>query len=352
MPDPTTARRAAPGRIVRSAEPPNYELDLARLTTLLTPTDQFYVRCHGTVPDAAADWRLDVGGLVTRPLTLDLAALRALPQAECIATLECAGNRRTLQRPVPGGVQWQEGAVSTARWGGPRLADVLARAGLRPEALHIRLAGADRCASEGGDLAFARSVPRTLAEQDGALLALTMNGVPLPPLHGAPVRLVVPTRYGMDSVKWLRAITAAAEPEPGAFQTADYRLWYGDGGPGDELGPLRVASVIAMPRAGAPLRAGTVRIAGAAWTGTGTIASVEVSTDGGARWRSAHLLGAAVPGAWRLWESEWDARPGEHTLVARACDTAGNRQPDALPPNRKGYANNFVVPVTVGVGPA
>ncbi len=347
----TPGHRTPEGRIVRTETPPNEELDPARLSSFLTPIGQFYVRCHGDVPKAIPEWRLSVGGLVERPLSLSVEELRALPQRELVVTLECAGNRRTMQRPAPDGVPWVEGAVSTARWGGVPLADVLHRAGVRAEAQHVRLIGGDRCATEAGEAPFARSLPVARALAGDVLLALTMNGEPLPAVHGAPVRLVVPTWYAMDSVKWLRQIELSREGEPGPFQAEDYKLWYGDSGAGEEIGPVRVASVIAEPRPPAPIRAGSVRVRGAAWTGTGTIAGVEVSTDGGASWRSARLLREAVRGAWQLWDIEWNAPAGEHTLLARARDTAGNRQPAMLPPNRKGYANNAVVPLRIRVEP-
>lgn len=351
MPHFQPDRRTPEGRIIRTEDPPNQEFDLTRLTDPVTPNDQFYVRCHGDVPATSPAWRVTVLGLVERPLSLSLDELRALPQAEAVVTLECAGNRRTLQRPTPGGVAWQEGAVSTARWRGVRLAEILARAGVHPDARHVRLVGADRCDSDDAEVPFARSIPIERARTGGALLALTMNGEPLPTLHGAPVRAVVPQVYAMDSVKWLRTIELARDPEPGPFQSEDYQLWYGSSPVGEEIGPLRVASVIASPRPPRELRAGRQRIRGAAWTGSGTVVDVQVSTDAGATWRPARLLGEATPGAWVLWETEWTAVPGEHTLLARAMDSAGNRQPDALPPNRKGYANNFVVPVTVRVTP-
>jgi DMSO/TMAO reductase YedYZ molybdopterin-dependent catalytic subunit len=347
----SNARISGPGaRIVRTEDPPNEELDPSRLGSLLTPTEDFYLRCHGAIPGIEpSSWRLGVGGLVERELGLDLDDLARLPQVDAIVTLECAGNRRTLQRPVPGGVPWVEGAVSTARWGGVRLAEVLALAGVGAGAAHVRLRGADRCRTGAGTVPFARSIALPVALEGEALLALRMNGAPLPRAHGAPARLVVPRHYGMDSVKWLTAITLSAEPEEGPFQRDDYRLWYGDGERGEEIGPVRVASAIAHPRPGMVLRSGRIVVRGAAWTGTGTVNAVELSADGGSTWEPARLLGEAVPGAWRLWEYEWEARPGTHTLGARASDTAGHRQPAALPPNRKGYANNFVVPVTVQV---
>jgi DMSO/TMAO reductase YedYZ molybdopterin-dependent catalytic subunit len=351
MPHIPAPRSTAGGRLVRTDNPPNEELDVRTLREWLTPNDQFYVRCHGDVPSPEPAWRVEIRGLVERPTALDLDALHAMPQAEIVATLECAGNRRTLQTPVPGGVPWVEGAVSNARWAGVPFATVLARVGVRPEARYVRLIGGDRCSTGAGDAPFARSIPVDVARRSSALLALSMNAAPLPRIHGAPVRAVVPTHYAMDSVKWLRVIELADAPEPGPFQAEDYKLWFGDDAEGEEIGPVRVASVIAEPRGNRPVRAGAVTIRGAAWTGTGVVSGVDVSTDGGRSWRAAQLVGEAVPGAWQFWEIDWVATPGSHTLLARASDTFGNRQPDALRPNRKGYANNFVVPTPVRVSP-
>src|SRR5579875_9751 len=337
------------GRIVRTVEPINDECDLARVPTLITPNDAFYIRCHGPIPRIDDGWRLSVEGLVQQPLTLSLADLRALPWREIVLTLECAGNRRTLQRPIPPGVPWQTGAVSTARFAGVPLAAVLQLAGVRAEARHIRMEGADRCPTDEGVTPFARSIPIDLALQETTLLALEMNGVPLPPEHGAPLRVVLPGFYAMNAVKWLARLTAHAEPEPGHFQTRDYLLWHGEGDAGDEIGPMRVMAAIASPAAGSRIAAGRVLIRGMAWTGTGVVARVDVSTDGGRSWQEARLTSAAVPGVWRLWEHEWVATPGTHTLLARATDTAGHIQPATVPPNRKGYANNAIVPVTVDV---
>ena len=338
------------GRIVRVAEPQNDEFDLARLAGPITPNEQFYIRSHGPTPhiDPAA-WRLEVGGLVERPLTLTLADLQATPDREEVATLECAGNRRTFQRPVPGGVPWQDGAVSTARWGGVPLAVLLERAGLQPAGKHVLLEGADICPTDSGPQPFARSIPLELARHPETLLALTMNGEPLSAEHGAPTRLAVPRFYAMNSVKWLTRITVQAEPHTGHFQVNDYRLWYGNDDPGEDLGPVRVTAVIAVPRPESTIAAGSTQIKGAAWTGAGIIQQVEGSTVDGASWHAATLQDAAKPGVWRLWEYAWHAPPGEHTLMARATDSEGNTQPEAQPPNRKGYANNFVLRTRVQV---
>lgn len=338
------------GRIVRTVEPQNEEFDFRRLTGSVTPTDLFYVRNHGPVPHLdPVSWRLEIDGLVARPQSFTVEDLRALQEREGVATLECAGNRRTMQSPVPAGVPWSDGAVSTARWGGVPLAVLLEDAGVAAEAGHVLLEGADLCPTEEGPAPFARSIPLELARERETLIALSMNGEPLPPEHGAPARLVVPRHYAMNCVKWLTRVTLQREPHAGHFQTHDYRLWFDQAGEGEEIGPMRVTATIATPRPGAVLSAGRTRILGAAWTGNGIVERVDVSTDGGDSWNEASLDAAAEAGVWRLWSLEWDATLGEHTLMARATDSAGNSQPDSLPPNRKGYANNSVVPIIVRV---
>lgn len=332
------------GRIVRVADPQNEEFDFGRLSGPITPTEQFYIRSHGPTPTLdAADWLLRIDGLVERPASLTLDDLRAMPDREAVATLECAGNRRTFQDPVPGGVPWGDGAVSTARWGGVALAALLSRVGLAAGARHVLLEGADVCPTDSGPQAFARSIPLELALAPETMLALTMNGETLPLEHGFPARVVLPRSYAMNDVKWLTRITLTAEEHGGHFQQSDYRLWFDDADPGREIGPVRVFAAIARPRPDSVIPAGRTTVAGAAWTGSGVISGVEVSTDGGATWHAATLQDAAKEGVWRLWEHVWDATPGEHTLMARATDSAGNVQPATLPPNRKGYANNFVL---------
>jgi DMSO/TMAO reductase YedYZ molybdopterin-dependent catalytic subunit len=336
------------GRIVRVAVPQNEEFDFARLEDVLTPNAEFYIRSHG--PDPLLDvrtWRLEVSGLVDRPLSLAYADLLALAHRETTATLECAGNRRTFQHPVPGGVPWRDGAISTARWGGVPLHVVLQLAGVQPAGRHLLLEGADRCPTDSGPARFARSIPSGVALDHAALIALRMNDEPLPAEHGAPARVVLAGSYAMNSVKWLTRLHVQAEAHDGYFQQNDYRLWYAEDDSGAEIGPMRVMATIAVPRPDSTIAAGQTHVRGAAWTGTGTIVRVEVSTDGGAGWRDAQFSSEAETGVWRLWQLRWQAPPGEHVLMARATDSAGNTQPLSLPPNRKGYANNFVLPVHV-----
>jgi DMSO/TMAO reductase YedYZ molybdopterin-dependent catalytic subunit len=336
------------GRIVRLAEPQNEEFDLGRLSGPITPNEQFYVRSHGPVPAIdPASWRLTVDGLVDQPLSLSLDDLRSMLRRDETATLECAGNRRTFQQPIPPGVPWQDGAVSTALWEGIPLAAVLDRARVSDSARHVLLEGADLCPTDAGPALFARSIPLELARDPGTLLAYSMNGVPLPPEHGAPVRVVVPRYYAMNCVKWVTRITATTVPHTGYFQANDYLLWFSEDDPGREIGPVRVMATIGRPRPGTTLAVGRTTIAGAAWTGTGAIERVEISTDGGQTWSPASLGEPSAPGVWRLWTHEWDVTPGAHTLMARATDSEGNTQPDSLPPNRKGYANNVVLRIPV-----
>lgn len=338
------------GRIVRQVEPRNDEFDFGRLVGLITPNDLFYIRSHGPVPEIdPAGYRLEVTGLVERPLSLSLLDLQAMAQLEEAGTLECAGNRRTFQDPVPGGVPWKDGAVSTAVWRGVSLAAVLRQAGVKSEGKHVLLEGAETCNTDSGPTRFARSVPVEAAMAEDALLTLSMNGEPIPKEHGAPVRAMLPSTYAMNSIKWLTRINVQQQEHDGHFQTKDYRMWYSDDDPGKDIGAVRVVATIAQPRPETSVNAGRVTVRGAAWTGTGTVERVEVSTDGGRTWQPARLTSDATPKVWRLWEYDWDATPGGATLMARATDTVGNTQPDALPPNRKGYANNFPLPVPVRV---
>jgi DMSO/TMAO reductase YedYZ molybdopterin-dependent catalytic subunit len=173
-----------------------------------------------------------------------------------------------------------------------------------------------------------------------------MNGSPLTPAHGAPVRALAPNAYGMDSVKWLVRIRLLDRPFEGHFQTRDYRLFPADAAaaPAKPIGPVRVNSLVAQPGDGAELHHGEpVRVVGYAWSGSGPIRTVEISSDEGRSWTPARLTGPETPFAWRLWEAEWKPeRPGRHALAARAMDATGAAQPDQVEWNAKGYANNRI----------
>jgi DMSO/TMAO reductase YedYZ molybdopterin-dependent catalytic subunit len=340
-----------PSRRPISTAPYNAESDPSALVEPLTAVGAHYVRSNFTVPTLPASaYRLVVDGAVHAPCTLDLATLRALPWVERTVTMECAGNDRLGLQPLPAGEPWGSGAVGTARWGGVRLRDVLARAGGLDDATEVVFTAADAGARHDADgpVPFARSLPRDVAEHPDTLLALTMQGAPLAPEHGAPVRLVVPGWYGMANVKWLVGITAVREPFTGYFQRQRYVY-----DTPDDVAPvmrMRVKASITSPRDGSVVPAGPLTVRGWAWSGDGAITRVEVAVGGGDAWQPAVLGAAADVHAWTPWHCTVPAPDaGRLVLRARAHDASGAVQPDMAPWNRLGYGNNAVRPVVVAV---
>lgn len=337
---------------VLEESPFNAEVSLRQLVEP-RPGGAFYVRNHFEVPDLdPRSWRVAVDGAVEEETSLGLEQLEALPRRSLAVTLECAGNGRTGMDPVPSGTPWNLGAVSTARFTGTPLRALLERVGLEPGAREVLFVGADAGEVAGGRTeAFARSLPRDEALEGDALLAWEMNGRPLPPDHGRPLRLVVPGWYGMASVKWLTRIRALTEPFEGWYQTERY-VYRGEGGTpdGTPVTRMRVRALVATPRDGAEVEGPDVPVRGAAWSGHGDVVGVEVSDDGGESWEPAELgepvsRHAAVP-----WRYRW--RPetgGRHTLMARAADAAGHSQPLEPRWNENGYGNNAVQRVNVRV---
>jgi len=250
-----------PAFLVRAAAPFNGgpPPDL-QIREALTPTPLFFVRNHGNIPaiDPAA-YRLRVGGRVARPLELSLDDLRALPQHTVVAALQCAGNRRQEMlrlRDIPGEVPWHLEAVGNAEWRGPALADLLRLAGVAPDAGHVALTGLDDVERRGAVFGFGGSIPLAKALGSEVILALEMNGEPLAPAHGAPLRLVVPGVIGARSVKWLGEITVQDEPSDNYFQAVAYRLLppdAADGGDRPDVGRhLRQRGHRRAARRGAP----------------------------------------------------------------------------------------------------
>lgn len=327
-------------------DPFNASTPPAALDDDLTPTDLFYVRNHFEVPDVDPDaYELDVGGAVEKDLSLTLDDLRDLPQRTAVVTLECAGNGRRAMEPAPPGTPWDDGAVSTAAWTGPSLAAVLDRAGVQDDAVEVLCTGLDRGQAGGKERPFERSLPLPRARDPDVLLAHTMNGEPLPPDHGAPLRVVVPGWYGMASVKWLDRLTLLDEPFDGWFQTDRYVYRDDDGQVEGPVDRVRVKSLITEPADGATVPAGTVEVAGRAWGGA-DVAEVEVRADDGP-WVRADLGDPVGPHAWRRFVVDLELAPGDHVLASRATDADGDRQPLDVPWNAHGYGNNAVVPVRV-----
>jgi sulfite oxidase len=338
--------------IVHELEPFNAETDRGSLTSSVTATDAFYVRGHGAVPELDPDaWRLRVGGLVERELTLSLETLReAFVRRTLTATLQCAGNRRAgliKVREIPGEAPWGPGATGTATWTGVALADVLALAGSRDGAAHVGFEGADISPEAKPAQLFGGSVPLDKACRPEVLLAWAMNGRPLPPVHGAPVRVVVPGYIGARSVKWLTHIELRAEPWPGYFQDVVYRLLAPEQavgpGVGMPLGLVALNSDVLAPQDGAEVPAGPVEVRGYAFAGGDRhVARVDVSTSDGRSWSQAELLDDLGRWAWRHWRIVLELPPGEHRIAVRAWDSSAATQPEdeAALWNPKGYVNN------------
>jgi sulfane dehydrogenase subunit SoxC len=334
----------------------NHGLPLEALRHPITPAGLHYLLIHYDIPAVdPATFELEIGGAVDRPLTLTLDDLRARERVERPITFECAGNGRALLEPRPVSQPWLTEAVGTAEWGGARLAPLLEEVGARPSAIEVLFGALDRGLEGGEAQTYERALP--IAEARDAILAYDMNGAPLPPQHGFPLRLVVPGWYGMQNVKWLTRITVLEEPYSGFQNSVAYRMYDADGEPGEPVTRMLPRSLMVPP--GVPdfmtrtrhVEPGPTTLTGRAWTGHGSIDRVEVSTDGGATFDAAVLDPALGPNAWRGWSFEWNAIPGEYLLSSRATDSTGNTQPLDPPWNLKGYANNAVERITVQVAP-
>ncbi len=334
----------------------NHGMPLEALRWDVTPVGLHYLLIHYDIPAVdPGSWRLEVGGRVDRALSLSLDDLRERPPVTRAVTMECAGNGRARFEPHIVSQPWLLEAVGTAEWTGVPVTDLLYEAGVAGDAVEVLFTGLDRGVEGGEEQAYQRSL--TLAEvNDGPLLAYAVNGMPLPPQHGFPLRLIVPGWYGMTSVKWLARIDAIAEPFDGYQQTVGYRMRAHEDDEGTPVTRIMPRALMVPP--GVPdfmtrrrfVQPGPCELTGRAWSGWGAIETVEVSVDGGSSWASAELGPEPEPGAWRSWRYGWDAAPGEHELCCRAVDAAGNAQPVDAGWNVGGYANTSVqrVPVTVG----
>ena len=339
--------------VIVKQEPFNAETPLFALREYLTPNENFYVRSNFPVPaQSHATWRLRLGGAVTQPVEFTLDDLLSMPARELPATLECAGNGRTGFSPLPQGEPWGVGAVGTALWRGVSLASLLERVGPSAGAVEVLFEGADRGVPAAGaeEAPFARSMPLEKALHPDTLLAYEMNGAPIPPEHGGPVRLLVPGWYGMASVKWLASITVLPRPFTGFYQKERYVLDFPGASEALPVREMQARALITSPTPGAVVAPGSHIVSGVAWSGHAPVASVEVSLEGGGPWRPARLLDPPMPYTWRRWEFDWTpTKLGRHVLRARSIDGEGNAQPDLAPWNRLGYCNNSVHAVVVDV---
>ena len=355
--------------ITHSAHPLNAEPPLSRLrASFTTPSDDFYVRCHGDIPRIdAARHVLRVGGRVATPLILDMAALQAgFPHVTVAASMQCAGNRRADLQPVRAttGDPWDAGAIGNARWTGVRLGDLLRAAGTDDDPfLHVALEGADTIAMENeGRFHYGVSIPLPKALAGETLVAWAMNEGPLRPAHGFPLRVVVPGYAGVRSAKWLTTITVQDAPSANHMQQRDYKLFPPEIGPdtvdwatGLTIDAMPLTSAICEPAAGARLAAGPVCVRGYAIAGARPVARVDVSGDGGATWQRAALERATeAPWSWVFWQASLDLRAGDHELAVRAVDEGGATQPARAADiwNFKGYLCTAIHRVPVHVAPS
>ncbi|MFI5546237.1 sulfite oxidase [Streptomyces sp. NPDC051815] len=365
---PAPGAAAAPG-IVKALPPElftvrgtNAETNFAALrgTGPLTPVDRFFVRNHTSTPriDAGA-WRLTVwgDGLAGGPVDFSYDRLRSLRPVERTLFIECAGNGRSFYTTQQGqqvsGTSWTLGAIGVARWRGARLSDVLRLAGVGRGAVDVLPRGLDDAVvANGVDLGRVRRPLPVAKALDDVLLAYEMNGRPLPPDHGGPVRLVVPDWVGISSIKWVGDIEVSDEPLYSPWNTDMYRL-FGPEHPAQGSAPLTRQSLKSAfeLELGATVPVHRTRLlTGRSWSAAAAVTRVEVSTDGGGRWRTARMHDASRRGGWVRWSVPWTPRAtGATALLARATDATGRTQPERAVHNTQGYLFDAVVrhPVTV-----
>lgn len=337
----------------------NHGMPLEALRYDLTPPGLHYLLVHYDIPAVdPADYSLCLDGAVDSPLRLTFEDLATRPRQTETVTLECAGNGRARLEPRPVSQPWLHEAVGTAAWSGVSLAQLLEEAGVTGSALEVVFTGLDR-GREGGVLqAYQRSLPLEDALRPEVILADRMNGPPLLPQHGAPLRLVVPGWYGMASVKWLERITVVEEGFQGYQHTRSYRIRRAEGDEGRPVTRIQPRSLVLPPgipdflTRGRLVEAGRVTVQGRAWSGYGPIESVQVSVDGGGTWQEARCDDPVGRFGWCAWHWEWRAEPGEYELASRATDATGRSQPLEAEWNTGGYEVNAVHRVPVEVVPA
>ncbi|HKE86930.1 MAG TPA: sulfite oxidase [Vicinamibacterales bacterium] len=341
------------GLVVHRAHPLNCETSIpALIGSVVMPNAHFYVRNHFQIPMfEASTYRLVVGGLVDRPLSLSLNDIRQMPSQTIVATLECAGNGRTLFEPPIAGEKWNMGAVSTAEWSGVPLVEVLDRAGVRSGARDVLFKGADFGTVDGHaeSIRFERSLPVDASRDAGALLAYAMNGEALPVQHGYPLRVIVPSWYAVASVKWLTEIELIDRPFAGHYQVEKYQYEWERGGDvsREPVTLQRVRALITEPAPDQKVPCGDLVVRGVAWSGAAQIARVDVSVNGGP-WQEARLVSDRSRHSWQWWEATAHiATPSAVTLRARATDLAGRTQPDRAEWNRLGYGNNSIQEISI-----
>jgi len=346
-----------------SWRPPNYETPIAAFDQAITPNEWFYVRYHlADIPDMSvlANWSLSVGGDASeRPFSLTLDELKSgFEQVEITAVNQCSGNRRGLFDPHVPGVEWGYGAMGNARWTGARLRDVLARAGVKAEAVELGLQGYDGPVLPATP-AFRKCIPIAKALEAEPLVAYAMNGAPLPHFNGFPVRLIVPGWTGTYWMKHLRTLELRTKPLESFWMKPAYRVPRGmfpvampfvtqEDEKTTPITELVVNSLITSPTEGAETSTKGFDVRGVAWDGGAGIRGVDISTDRGQSWKPAAL----GPDLGRFSFRQFSLQvvppgPGAVTVMARATNNGGQTQGTKLLFNPAGYQHNLIQNVTV-----
>ena len=334
--------------IIRSTRPPDFETPARLLDSFITPNNLFYLRSHMPVPQVdAASWALKIDGEVNSPITLTLDEIKKLPSVTITATLECAGNGRAFFEPAVAGIQWEKGAVGTARFTGTRMSEVLKKAGVKTSGINVEMHAGDR--PPGTMPAFVRQVPMLKAMHPDTIIAWDMNGEPIPLPHGMPLRAIVPGWEGAYSVKWLNALTVLAKDTDSFWFATAYRYPSKRVAPGaavdakdmEPLKGLAVKSLITTPVTGTSRPVGKVVVGGFAWAGENDVVKVDISIDNGATWQPARLTGEQARFTWRRFEYAFEAtKPQSYLVLSRATDNKGNMQPAVSQWNPSGYLWN------------
>src|SRR3954452_21004907 len=333
-------------------------MHLEALQFPITPLGQHFVLLHFDVPYFATtdSYAFTIGGRVRMPMTVTLGQLKQRAIVRQPTVLECAGVGRSYAHPRSIYVPWSTEPMGVYEYTGTPLRPLLEAAGLLDDATEVVFTGHD----EGIDLGirhnFERALPIDEALANGVMLAWEANGQPLLPHHGFPLRLIVPTWYGMTSVKYLKSITVIDHTFQGEEQKLVYRDTFGSSDGGRPVQKKAVRSATAPP--GIPdaisrhrfVSPGTTLLQGKAWSGSGRIVRVEVSTDDRRTWQPATLQAPVSPFAWTPWTFTWDVRRrGEYVISSRATDSAGNIQPLRPFWNVQGMAQNGVERIGVTV---
>ncbi len=347
-----------------SYRPPNYETPIEYFRTAITPNDAFFVRYHlAGIPEVdAKTWKIAVGGDgANGTAEINLDDLKKMPAIEVVAVNQCSGNRRGLFAPHVPGVEWGYGAMGCARWKGVRVKDILAKAGLKKDAIEVSFDGADGPVTDKTP-DFIKSIPAWKAVEDDTIIAYEMNGAPLPHLHGAPARLIVSGWTGTYWMKHVTSIQALTKPLGGFWMNPAYRIPLGkfplvarftsqETATNTPITEIVVNSLITSPEEGAHVRAGQpTTIGGIAWDGGYGISNVEVSSDDGKTWRAATLGPDLGRYAFRTWSFPFTpSAKGKTTVMARASNKIGQTQTSELILNPAGYHHNVIHRLTLDV---